>query len=101
MMVYFAGSPPPEVDIEIGVGAQETSKADEKEKEALEEVDGVFDPQPPVGILKKGGYVSGSEEEAAIPPKESKHGKRKAAREKRKLVPVWRLVSSSSTYLTL
>ena len=84
------------MDIEIG---GETSKAEEKEKEALEDVDGVFDPQPPVGILKKGDYVSGSEEEAAIPPKESKRGKKKAAREKRKLVPVWRLVSVSTTYI--
>ena len=97
MAVCFAGSPPPEVDIEIGGSSQETSKAEEKEKEALEEVDGVFDPHPPVGILKKSGYVSGSEEEAAIPPKESKHGKKKAAKEKRKLVPVWRLVSFSTT----
>lgn len=56
-------------------------------------MDGAFDPQPPVGILKKSDYVSGQEDSATIPSKESPPGKKKAKHEKRKLVPVWRLVS--------
>lgn len=58
--------------------------------------DGVFDPQPPVGILKKNAYVSAEEEEAGIPPEGDKQGKPKRKKVRRKLVPVWRLVSYST-----
>ena len=65
----------------------------EKEKEA---VDGLFDPQPPVGILKKSSYVSGEESEVEqVDPAtdDSKRGGKGGRRGRRKLVPVWRLVS--------
>ena len=67
------------------------SAAEEKEKEV---VDGLFDPQPPAGILKKGGYVSGEEEEvAAVAPGKENLEKKRSKKSRRKLVPVWRLVS--------
>lgn len=62
----------------------------EEEKEA---VDGLFDPQPPVGILKKSRYVSGEEEVAAASLGNEKLEKKRSNKSRRKLVPVWRLVS--------
>jgi hypothetical protein len=68
----------------------------EKEKEAVDG-DGLFDPQPPVGILKSSSYVSGEESEAEqvgpITDDSKQQGKRGRRRAGRKLVPVWRLVS--------
>ena len=66
------------------------SAAEEKEKEA---VDGLFDPQPPVGILKKNRYVSGEEEAASVAPGKEKLENKSSQNSRRKLVPVWRLVS--------
>ena len=58
---------------------------------------GLFDPQPPVGILKKTSYVSGEESEAEqVGPASDdtkQEGKKGRRRERRKLVPVWKLVS--------
>ena len=106
------GSPPPEVELEIGNFSQnqhEEERKREKEKEAAktdggalsekerEAVDGggLFDPQPPIGILKKSSYVSGEETETQQIPMtdDSKQGGKKRRKPRRKLVPVWRLVS--------
>ena len=66
----------------------------EKEKEAVDG-GGLFDPQPPIGILKKSSYVSGEESEAEQVPtnEDSKQEGKKGKKRRRKLVPVWRLVS--------
>ena len=111
-MICDVGSPPPEVELEIDGDPplyQQEDRKREKEKEAAmdggglsekekEAVDGggLFDPQPPVGILKKSSYVSGEESEAEqVPPPtgDSKQGGKKGRKGRRKLVPVWRLVS--------
>ena len=95
----IAGSSPQvEVEVEIDDGHPQNQKdklsaADEKEKEA---VDGLFDPQPPVGILKKSDYVSGKEEEAESHLEDEKQGKKKTKKARRKLVPVWRLVTAAT-----
>ena len=99
------GSPPPDVKLEVEGGnpppyQQEDKKetamdVSEKEKEAVDG-GGLFDPQPPVGILKSSSYVSGDESEAeqARPTTDdSKQQGKKGKRAGRKLVPVWRLVS--------
>ena len=68
-----------------------------KEKKEKEAVDGLFDPQPPVGILKKSSYVSGEEEAASLG--NEKLEKKRSNKPRRKLVPVWRLVSYLSLIL--
>ena len=95
MSLYDVGSPPPEVELEIGDSPppyqQENYTQSEKEKEAVDG-GGLFDPQPPVGVLKN-SYVSAKEEEAQAPTGDPKQGKQRGRRGRRKLVPVWRLVS--------
>lgn len=90
-LTWVSASPPPEVDVEIEETPTHQNKtAEAKEKEAI---DGVFDPQPPVGILKKNDFVSG-QEVASAPVDEGKGAKKRKTREKRrKLVPVWKLVN--------
>lgn len=94
---FVLGSPPPEVEIEIDDVKPQVEQLDEKsksvekekEKEAIDG-DGLFDPQPPIGILKN-SYVSGKEEEAKTDHGD-KSSKRRGRTGRRKLVPVWRLV---------
>ena len=98
LFVSPAGSPPPEVEIEIGED-QSHNQSEEKERNIAEKekeaVDGVFD--PPVGILKS-NYVSGKEEEAEIPGHD-KPVKHKVKNGRRKLVPIWRLVRKLISFL--
>ena len=109
-LLWCTGSPPPEVELEIDgdppKNQQEEERKREKEREATmadgsalsekesESVDGggLFDPEPPVGILKKSSYVSGEETETQELPVTDNSGK-KGRKPRRKLVPVWRLVS--------
>ena len=98
MCGYDPGAPPAVVVVEVdgGVPSPNQKQNGDIEKEAIDG-GGLFDPQPPVGILKgSGDYVSAEEEQAAQIPADanSKHGgKRKGKNPRRKLVPVWRLVS--------
>ena len=98
------GSPPPEVELEVEGGNPPPYQQEDKKESAMdvseekEAVDGggLFDPQPPVGILKSNSYVSGDESEAEqVRPTtdDPKQQGKKERRAGRKLVPVWRLVS--------
>ena len=55
--------------------------------------DSAGDPETPVGILKKSSYVSGEEAGAEQVPPPTDDPKQEVRKGRRKLVPVWRLVS--------
>ena len=79
----------------------EAEKAAEEKEEVVVRNDSAvdhewLDAEPPVGILKKSSYVSGEESGAEhVPPPtdDSKREEKKGRKGRRKLVPVWRLVS--------